>query len=160
MGKSKEGQKSRRQRRDEERKIKKFGPLYRKIQELDVRLQIMSTRLGQLSAIMRNFTVCIMVLKDKGILNDEEIGAKDAELAAKRDAELNKDSKNPESGIVQPKDTGDDESDSSDGGRELSGEGSPDSSGGGESPESPREDGRISSEADSGDTPSGIGGDD
>ena len=120
-------------------------------------MKIMSKKLGQLSAIMRNFTVCIMVLKDKGILNDEEIRAKDAALRA---AKSNEDSENPEGSDLQPEGTGNNEGDSSDGGRELSGESDSDSSGGGESPEDTREEGSISSEADTGDTSSDTGGDD
>jgi len=127
------------------------------MEEFDIRLQIVSTKLGQLSAIMRNFTVCVMVLKDKGILNDEEIGAKDTAL---RNAKPHEDSQNPKSGVVQSEGTGDNEGDSSDGGRELSGESSPNSSRGGENSESPRETGSIPSKIVASDTPNGIGGDD
>ncbi len=160
MAKSREDQKSRRQRRDEERKMKKFGPLYRKLQQLDVQYQIMTQKLAELSGIMRNFTVCILVMKEKGLITDDEVKRKDAELVAKRNAKSNKDSQNPKSGVVQPEGTGDDEGNSSDGGRELSGESNSDSSGGGESITGPRETRSISSEINTSDAPDSIGGDD
>lgn len=146
MAKSREEQKSRNQRRSEARKKKKVEPLLRRIGQLDVSMQIMQQRLGQLSAIMRNFTIVVMLLKDKGIITDAELKAKDEELTALRNTEPNEDSENPTGSDVQPEGTGDTSGNLADGGPIIPGEGLSDINRGSKSLESGGEEGTSAGE--------------